>query len=94
MLAEVPGLDAVAQAVHCHHERWDVGGHLRGLSGEDLPLASRIVAVCDAFSAMTTERPYRAACSADEALAELRCCAGAQFDPRIVAASSRAWARR
>jgi two-component system cell cycle response regulator len=81
MLAEVPGLDAVAQAVHCHHERWDGGGYRAASAAR----TSRSLAVCDAFSAMTTERPYRAARSADEALAELRRCAGSQFDPSIVA---------
>ena len=88
MLAEVPGLDAVGQAVRCHHERWDGGGYARGLSGEGLPAREprRIVAVSDGFRAMTTERPYRAARYADEALAELRRCAGSQFDPSIVAA--------
>ena len=59
MLTEIPGLDTVAEAVHAHHERWDGTGYPRGLAGESIPLASRIIAVCDAFSAMTTERPYR-----------------------------------
>jgi len=84
MLAEIPGLDAVAEAVHAHHERWDGTGYSRGLAGEAIPPASRIIAVCDAFSAMTTERPYRAARSIDDAVAEVRSCAGSQFDPLVV----------
>ena len=84
MLADVPGLEAVADAVHAHHERWDGSGYPLGVRGERIPLASRIVAVCDAFSAMTTDRPYRAARAESEALDELRRCAGSQFDPAIV----------
>lgn len=84
MLVDVPGLEAVADAVHAHHERWDGSGYPLGLRGERIPLASRIVAVCDAFSAMTTDRPYRAARPGTEALDELRRCAGSQFDPALV----------
>ena len=84
MLADVPGLEAVARAVHAHHERWDGSGYPLGLEGEAIPFASRIVAVCDAFSAMTTDRPYRGARSAMDALRDLRRCAGSQFDPFIV----------
>lgn len=86
MLADVPGLDAVADAVHAHHERWNGSGYPLGLKGEEIPFASRIVAVCDAFSAMTTDRPYRAALSEEDALRELRRCAGSQFDPAVVEA--------
>jgi len=84
MLADVPGLEAVADAVHAHHERWDGSGYPLGLVGESIPLASRIVGVCDAFSAMTADRPYRAALSAGDALRELQRCSGSQFDPAIV----------
>ena len=84
MLADVPGLEAVADAVHAHHERWDGSGYPLGLAGEDIPLASRIVGVCDAFSAMTANRPYRAALSVRDALQELRRGSGSQFDPEIV----------
>lgn len=84
MLADVPGLDAVAGGVHAHHERWDGSGYPRGLSGDAIPFASRIVAVCDAFSAMTADRPYHAARSVLDALGELRRGAGSQFDPAIV----------
>lgn len=86
MLADVPGLEAIAHAVHAHHERWDGSGYPLGLRGKEIPFASRIVAVCDAFSAMTAERPYRAARSVDDAIDELCRCAGDQFDPAVVAA--------
>ena len=84
MLAEVPGLEAVADAVRSHHERWNGTGYPRGLAGLAIPLSSRIVAVCDAFSAMTTERPYRPARTTGEAVEELRRCAGTQFDADVV----------
>ena len=71
------------------HERIDGGGYPDGLSGEDIPLASRIVGVADAYSAMTTSRPYRAALSPETAEAELRDKAGTQFDPASVAAALR-----
>lgn len=70
--------------VRSHHERWDGGGYPDGLRGEEIPRASRIVCACDAFSAMTTDRSYRSALPASEAAAELRRCAGLQFDPRVV----------
>ena len=67
-----------------HHERWDGRGYPRGLLGEAIPLPARIVAVADAFDAMTHARPYREPYSEDKALAELRRCAGLQFDPTCV----------
>ena len=94
MLAAVPGLEPVARVVHAHHERWDGSGYPQGLAGSEIPFASRIVAVCDAFSAMTTERPYRGPRSVDEALAELRRCAGTQFDPAVVEAFVRRFPER
>ncbi len=94
MLADVPGLEPVAQAVHAHHEHWDGKGYPQGLAGPDIPFASRIVAVCDAFSAMTTERPYRGARTVVEALAELRRCADTQFDPALVEAFVRRFPER
>jgi two-component system cell cycle response regulator len=87
-LAGVPGLEPVAPLVRWHHERWDGRGYPDGLAGEDIPLASRIVCVCDAFHAMSAERPYRAALDADAALAELAEAAGVQFDPEVVEAVS------
>jgi putative two-component system response regulator len=75
---------AVLRIVRSHHERWDGRGFPDGLAGEEIPLEARIVAVADAFDAMTTERPYRAARSPEEALAELRRVAGTQLDARVV----------
>jgi len=69
-----------------HHERFDGGGYPRGLRGEQIPLCGRIVAVADAFDAMTHDRPYRKAIPPEQAVEELRRCAGAQFDPRVVEA--------
>ncbi len=86
MLSVAPALVSVAKAVRSSHERFDGGGYPDGLAGDAIPLASRIIFVCDAFHAMTSERPYGMTLSADEALAELRLCAGAQFDPLVVRA--------
>ena len=69
-----------------HHERWDGGGYPQGLRGESIPLPGRIVAVADAFDAMTRARPYKAAWPVAQAVAELERCAGKQFDPKIVEA--------
>jgi two-component system response regulator RpfG len=69
-----------------HHEKFDGSGYPNGLHGEDIPLVARIVCACDAFSAMTTDRSYRKARTKQEALAELRRCAGTHFDPQVVAA--------
>jgi hypothetical protein len=83
-LAEIPGLEPTAAIVRFHHERWDGGGYPAGLRGEQIPLASRIVAACDAYRAMVEDRPYRDGLSDDEALAELRAGSGRQFDPAVV----------
>jgi putative two-component system response regulator len=73
-----------APIVRHHHERWDGRGYPDGRRGEDIPLGARIVAVCDAFHAMTSERPYSRVRRVDEAIAELRRCKGTQFDPQVV----------
>jgi putative nucleotidyltransferase with HDIG domain len=86
ILRTVPGLERVARAVRHEHERWDGGGYPDGLAGEDIPLASRIVLVCDAYHAMTSDRPYRDAMDDATARAELLRCAGVQFDPAVVSA--------
>lgn len=67
-----------------HHERWDGGGYPTGRSGEQIPLEARVLAVADAFDAMTSDRPYRRALTHEEAVAEVARCAGTQFDPEIV----------
>ncbi len=84
IVAAAPPLLPVARLVRSSHERWDGAGYPDGLAGESIPIGSRIVFVCDSFDAMISERPYRQACSPDEALAELRRCAGTQFDPEVV----------
>ncbi|HEV3002405.1 MAG TPA: HD-GYP domain-containing protein [Solirubrobacteraceae bacterium] len=85
MLERIGGVLAdVGLTVRSHHERWDGGGYPDGLAGEAIPLNARIIAACDAYSAMTTNRSYRAGRPVAEAVAELRTCAGAQFDPRVV----------
>jgi HD-GYP domain-containing protein (c-di-GMP phosphodiesterase class II) len=90
MLKQVGGtLASVGRIVRLSHEHFDGSGYPDGLSGEEIPIESRIVCACDAYSAMTTDRSYRAAMSEAEALAELRRCAGTQFDPRVVAAIDR-----
>ncbi len=86
ILRQVPGLDRVARAVRHEHERWDGAGYPDGLRGEAIPLPSRVTLVCDAYHAMTSDRPYRGALSHADAAAELRSCAGTQFDPAVVSA--------
>jgi HD-GYP domain-containing protein (c-di-GMP phosphodiesterase class II) len=86
MLDRVGGLlGRVGGVVRSCHERWDGKGYPDQLAGEQIPLAARIVFVCDAYNAMTTDRPYRAAMKSEAALAELIEHAGTQFDPHVVA---------
>jgi HD-GYP domain-containing protein (c-di-GMP phosphodiesterase class II) len=85
MLEQVGGLlGAVGRLVRSCHEHWDGAGYPDGLAGRDIPLIARIVCACDAFSAMTTDRPYRAARTEREALDEMQRCAATQFDPSVV----------
>jgi putative nucleotidyltransferase with HDIG domain len=86
IVAKVPGLEPVARFVRSHHERWDGRGYPDGLAGDRIPLGSRVIGACDAFHAMTTDRPYRRRLDVDAALAELTAGAGAQFDPGVVVA--------
>jgi HD-GYP domain-containing protein (c-di-GMP phosphodiesterase class II) len=86
-----PGVAEAAEiGLDASHQRWDGGGYPDGLAGEEIPIASRIVAACDAFNAMTTDRSYRSAMSVAAAVRELRANSGAQFDPRVVEALVRA----
>jgi putative nucleotidyltransferase with HDIG domain len=73
----------VAEAILHHHERWDGRGYPHGLEGDTIPLAARVVSLADAFDAMTCARPYRPALDREKALAEVRRCAGSQFDPEL-----------
>ena len=82
-------LARVGEIVRSCHERWDGQGYPDGLRGDEIPVAARIVFCCDAYSAMTTDRPYRRAMSRDAALEELRRNAGTQFEPRVVEAMER-----
>jgi two-component system cell cycle response regulator len=85
VLAAAPALSRAAKLVKWSHERYDGSGYPDGLAGEEIPLGARIIAVCDAYDAMTTSRPYRpVAMSPEGAVAELRRNAGEQFDPRVV----------
>ena len=86
ILQGAPSLHGIASLVRSSHERWDGRGYPDGLAGEVIPLGARIVAVCDAFDAMIQERPYAGSMSEQEAVAELRRCAGTQFDARVVEA--------
>ncbi|MHB0913728.1 MAG: HD domain-containing phosphohydrolase [Armatimonadota bacterium] len=86
ILKRAPQLDTIIPAVLFHHERWDGEGYPNGLSGDGIPLFARILAVADAFDAMTSDRPYRRAMSAESAAIELKANAGKQFDPKIIEA--------
>jgi two-component system, cell cycle response regulator len=86
ILCAAPSLERIARLVRSTHERLDGLGYPDGLGGEEIPLVSRIVAACDAFFAMTEDRPYRRAMTSEDAISELRRCAGTQFDPVVVEA--------
>jgi diguanylate cyclase (GGDEF)-like protein len=86
ILSVAPALQPVAKLVRASHERWDGTGYPDGLEGEAIPLGARVVAVCDAFSAMTQDRPYQPGVAADAALDEIRRSAGRHFDPEVVSA--------
>ena len=86
ILSAAPALRPVAAIVRASHERWDGNGYPDGLRGDDIPLAARIVSVCEAYEAMTSERCYRSARTPESARQELRREAGRQFDPMVVAA--------
>jgi diguanylate cyclase (GGDEF)-like protein len=89
VISRVPSLRAIAPLIRAHHEQWNGNGYPDGVAGEQIPLGARIVAVADAYEAMTTDRPYQQARDEAWALAELRRCAGTQFDPIIVGALER-----
>lgn len=77
-------MSVVAEYVLAHHERWDGSGYPNGRKGKDIPMASRIIAVADAFDAMTNERVYKHKVATDEAVEEIKRCSGSQFDPAVV----------
>jgi HD-GYP domain-containing protein (c-di-GMP phosphodiesterase class II) len=84
ILMRVAALHGALPYVLYHHERWDGRGYPTGRAGMEIPLEARVLAVADAFDAMTSDRPYRPALDREEALAEVARCAGTQFDPEIV----------
>jgi HD-GYP domain-containing protein (c-di-GMP phosphodiesterase class II) len=84
ILKSVDEYVSLAKYLLYHHERWDGKGYPEGLSGDAIPLQARIIAVADAYEAMTASRPYQKSKTTDEAKAELRRCAGTQFDPEVV----------
>jgi HD-GYP domain-containing protein (c-di-GMP phosphodiesterase class II) len=86
LLERIPMLAEIAPMIRAVHERWDGTGYPDGLAEEEIPIESRIVAVCDAWHAMTSDRPYRRAMSEPDACAELQRCSGSQFDPEVVRA--------
>ncbi len=94
ILAASPALRRIGDVVRATHERWDGGGYPDGLAGAAIPLPARVIAVCDAFDAMTSSRPYRTPLGADAAIAEIERCAGTQFDPDVVAVVSEAVRQR
>jgi putative nucleotidyltransferase with HDIG domain len=79
----LPHLSDILDAVACHHERWDGKGYPKGLKGEEIPLLGRVMAIADAFSAMTMDRPYRSGMSTEVALQQIEAGAGTQFDPNL-----------
>lgn len=90
MIGSVPGFEDALDATRHHHERWDGEGYPFGLCGEETPLVARLMAVADAYSAMTTDRPYRKGMSQERALTILEDGAGTQWDPNCVAVFTRA----
>ena len=86
LLAQMPELDRIRPLVLAHHERFDGRGYPNALRGDAIPRAAQIIAVADAYEAMTSGRPYRRAVTPEAAVAELRACAGSQFDPVVVEA--------
>jgi putative nucleotidyltransferase with HDIG domain len=83
LLLRVTALREAIPYVLYHHERWDGTGYPSGKRGEEIPVEARVLAIADAFDAMTSDRPYRNALSREDALAEVERCAGTQFDPMI-----------
>jgi diguanylate cyclase (GGDEF)-like protein len=84
IMAPVAFLDPIRPLIRASHERWDGAGYPDGLAGEDIPMGARVIAVCDAWHAMTSDRAYRRALPAKEALRRIREAAGSQFDPAVV----------
>ncbi|MDR5659246.1 HD-GYP domain-containing protein [Serpentinicella sp. ANB-PHB4] len=84
IIKSVSSLAPIAPLALSHHERWDGQGYPQGLKGEEIPLLSRLIAIVDAYDAMTNDRPYKKVLTHEEALAEIQRCSGTQFDPKLV----------
>lgn len=84
IIAGIPSLQVIAQIVMHHHARWDGKGYPQSITGTDIPIGARIIAVADSFQAMVSDRPYRKGMPIEDALAEIKRCEGTQFDPEIV----------
>jgi len=84
LLREMRMPEEIISLVYHHHERWDGLGYPDGIAGDTIPVGARIITVCDAFDAMTSHRPYHHASTPAQALAQLQCCAGTQFDPLLI----------
>jgi putative two-component system response regulator len=91
MVKDIPYLQVAIPVILHHHEYWDGSGYPDHLAGEAIPASARIVVVADAFDAMTTDRPYKPACTPAEALAEITANAGIKYDPQVVAALHKVW---
>jgi HD-GYP domain-containing protein (c-di-GMP phosphodiesterase class II) len=94
IIAAAPALSGAARLVRSSHEAFDGSGYPDALAGIEIPVGARIIAVCDAFDAMISNRPYSPSKSTDQAVAELRRCAGTQFDPAVVQAFEQVTADR
>jgi HD-GYP domain-containing protein (c-di-GMP phosphodiesterase class II) len=94
MVGSVPGLDDTLDAIRHHHERWDGKGYPFGLKGKETPFIARVMAVADAYSAMTTDRPYRKGMDRRKALSIIAAGAGTQWDTECVGAFLKSWERR
>jgi HD-GYP domain-containing protein (c-di-GMP phosphodiesterase class II) len=91
MLRSLGAPETILPVVLHHHERWDGSGYPTGRGGKDIPLEARVLCVADSFDAMTSNRPYRAPWSPEDALDELDRCAESQFDRELVTAFAEAW---
>jgi HD-GYP domain-containing protein (c-di-GMP phosphodiesterase class II) len=85
IVSSVSEFSDLSQFILCHHEKWDGSGYPNGLKQEEIPLEARIIAIADAYDAMTNERSYHQALSKENAIMEIRRCSGTQFDPKVVA---------
>jgi HD-GYP domain-containing protein (c-di-GMP phosphodiesterase class II) len=86
LLRTVPELYEIAEGVLHHHERWDGSGYPRGISGEEIPLISRIISICDTYDAIVGDRSYGGQRTHDEAITEILACSATQFDATLVSA--------